>query len=327
MRSPTQVRLTSGELDAYARAAFGADAVLADCAELSGGGFAAVWRLRLTDGRTGVLKVGPPSGVRLLRYERDLIDAEVGYLRLVRERAPGVPVPEVLHHGGTWTVMTLLPGTALPALPPGADDAPVRERLGAEVARLHRVSGPRFGYPGLRVHRATWRAAFTAMVDDLLADGDDWGVPLPVSTRRVREAVARHAWALDRVERPALLHFDLWDGNVLAVTDDDGGLTLGGLVDGERYLYGDPLMDFVSPALRRRIEDEPGHPFVRGYESVAGPLRLDNAARRRLALYRLHLYLLMLVEMPSRAMTGPPSQPRRERVGRLFTEEMNVLGG
>ncbi|GIJ46475.1 phosphotransferase [Virgisporangium aliadipatigenens] len=327
MRSPTQVRLTPGQLEAYARQAFGADAVLADCAELGGGGFAAVWRLRLADGRTGVLKVGPPPGVRLLRYERDLIDAEAGYLRLVRERAQAVPTPEILYHGGNWMVTTLLPGTALPDLPPGADDAPVRHGLGAAVAHLHRVTGPRFGYPGLRVHRGAWRAAFTAMVEDLLSDGDDWGVPLPVSARRVREAVARHAWALDRVERPALLHFDLWDGNVLAVTDDGGGLALGGLVDGERYLFGDPLVDFVSPALRRRIEDEPEHPFVRGYESVAGPVRFDNAARRRLALYRLHLYLLMLVEMPSRAMVGPSSVERRERLGQLFTEEMDVLGG
>ena len=52
--------------------------------------------------------------------------------------------------------------------------------------------------------------------------------------------------------RPALLHFDLWDGNVLGGPD---GLT--GLVDGERWLFGDPLMDIVSPALRRRIEREP----------------------------------------------------------------------
>ena len=96
-----------------------------------------------------------------------------------------------------------------------------------------------------------------------------------------------------RGDPPALLHFDLWDGNVLG---GPGGLT--GLVDGERWLFGDPLMDLVSSALLRRIEREPDHPFLVGY----GPVDIDS---RRLGLYRVHLALLMLVEMPSRRMTDP----------------------
>lgn len=64
-------------------------------------------------------------------------------------------------------------------------------------------------------------------------------------------------------------------------------------------------MDLVSPLLYRRAEDRPGHPFLRGYrDAVADPLVLDEAAQRRLGLYRLHLYLLMTVEMPSRGITG-----------------------
>ena len=113
--------------------------------------------------------------------------------------------------------------------------------------------------------------------------------------------MGRHADVLDEVRRPALLHFDCWDGNVLAAPDRDGRLRLRGLVDGERFLYGDPLLDLVSPLLFRRVEDEPEHPLLRGYQAAAAePLVLDASARRRLGLYRLHLYLLMTVEMPSR---------------------------
>jgi hypothetical protein len=79
---------------------------------------------------------------------------------------------------------------------------------------------------------------------------------------------------------------------------------LAGLVDGERFLFGDPLLDFVSPALFRRIEEEPEHPFVLGYAAASGrPAAFTAGERRRLELYRLHLYLLMTVEMPSRGMT------------------------
>ena len=110
--------------------------------------------------------------------------------------------------------------------------------------------------------------------------------------------------ALAAVARPALVHFDLWDGNVLA-EETDGGWRLAGLVDGERHLYGDPLVDLVSPAIFRRIE--------------------DDAACTRLCLYRLHLYLVMLVEMPSRGMSGPHAESRGEHVARLLAEELSLL--
>jgi fructosamine-3-kinase len=189
------------------------------------------------------------------------------------------------------------------------------------------VTGPRFGYPGGRVHGSTWAEAFTAMVDELLDDGLRWAVELPAPAERIRRLVARHTGLLDQVTRPALVHFDLWDGNVLALPGPDGTARLTGLVDGERYLFGDPLVDLVAPALFHRIEEDPRHPFLIGYAGRPGPPAwLDAAARRRLALYRMHLYLLMTVEMPSRGMTGPDDRPRYDLVTRLLDEELTVLG-
>src|SRR5688500_2245261 len=175
-----------------------------------------------------------------------MIAAEARYLRIVGDHTTGVPVPEVLHHVGEWLVTTELPGTALPDLPKNIDTDGVRAGLGAAIARVHAVTGSFFGYEGQRAHASTWRGAFTAMVESLLADGEAWHVELPVPADRIRAAVDRHGPTLDTVDRPALLHFDLWDGNVLA-TVDNGVATLSGLVDGERNLYGDPLLDFSSP--------------------------------------------------------------------------------
>jgi aminoglycoside phosphotransferase (APT) family kinase protein len=311
-RSPTQRVLARADLDRYAAAALGVG--IRAATELSGGGFAAVWRLDLVDGRSVVLKLGPPPETPLLRYEADVIAAEADYFRLVAAHAPGVPVPTVLYHDGDLLVTTLLPGTAIE---PGAA-AEVRRQLGAAVAAVHAVTGDRFGYPGSRSHAGTWPDAFTAIIEDLLADAVDWDVELPVKPDAIRAAVTGHHALLSTVDRPALLHFDLWDGNVLAEGD-----RLTGLVDGERYLYGDPLLDFVSPAVLRRIEAEPEHPFVLGYHG--GPMTFDDSARRRLALYRLHLYLLMVVEMPSRGMTGPEHKRRHDLVRTLLTEEVEAL--
>lgn len=252
-----------------ARASFGPGTRVAECAELPGGGFAAVWRVRLGDGRHTVLKVAPESGVRLLRYEQDLITAEASYFHLIRRHTDEVPVPEVLFlaQSGEWLFTSYLNGTALPELPDG-DHAQVRRELGGAIA-------------------VTWK------------------VELPVDPQLIREVIEASGDALDQVQQPSLVHFDLWDGNVLAAADSAGELRLTGLVDGERFLYGDPLIDFVSPAILRQIEDEPEHPFLHGYaEAVGAPITFDAEARLRLGLYRMHLYLLMTVEMPSRGMNA-----------------------
>jgi aminoglycoside phosphotransferase (APT) family kinase protein len=329
--SPTQRRLTADDVGALVRASFGARVAVLDAAPLAGGGFAAVWRVRLDDGRDTVLKVGPPSGVHLLSYEAGLIAAEAAYFSRLRDIA--VPVPPVLHYGadpgvldGEWLFTGFLDGTPLPDLPAGTDDAGARYDAGGAIARVHRLTGDRYGYAGDRAHGATWRQAFTAIVDELLADAVTWNVTLPVPAERIREVVARHGPVLDTVERPALLHFDLWDGNLLAAAGAGGATRLTGLVDGERYLFGDWLLDLVSPCLLRRIEDEPEHPFLRGYVAETGePFVADEPVRRRLSLYRLHLYLVMLVEIPSRGMTGPFADARRGELDPLFREELAAL--
>ncbi|WP_433124362.1 phosphotransferase family protein [Micromonospora sp. CA-240977] len=334
--SPTQRLLTSDDVAYLVRASFGPHTRVRDAGPLTGGGYATVWWARLDDDRKVVLKLAPPAGTPLLRYERGLCAAEARYFRLVAEHAPQVPVPPVLWHGadpayGEWLVTALLPGRSLSELAGAGvavDDGPARYDLGVALAGLHRVTGDRFGYDDDRAGGTTWRAAFTAMLDALLADATDWNVALPVTPDRLRTLVGRHADALDEVRRPALLHFDCWDGNVLAAPDREGRLRLCGLVDGERFLYGDPLLDLVSPLLFRRVEDEPEHPLLRGYRSAAGtPLVLDASARRRLGLYRLHLYLLMTVEMPSRGMT-PSSHPQRHaRLAALLDAELDALAG
>ncbi|GIJ31182.1 phosphotransferase [Micromonospora sediminimaris] len=338
--SPTQRVLSPDDVVDFVRCSFGPDRRVADCGPLSGGGFAAVWWVRLDGDRPGagrtrpghrdvVLKVAPPPTARLLRYETDLLAAEARYFRLVAERAPQVPVPPVLHHGhdrrlGEWLVTGRLPGRALPEL--DGDDAAVRADLGAATAALHRITGDRFGYDAGRTGGATWSAAFAAIIDDLLADAADWEVTLPAPPQRFRALVARHGELLDTVRRPALLHFDCWDGNVLAALDGDGVHRMCGLVDGERFLYGDPLLDLVSPLLFRRAEDEPTHPFLRGYAEVTGgPLVLDDGARRRLALYRMHLHLLMTVEMPSRGITPDNDPGRHTLLAELLDRDLTEL--
>ncbi|MEU8171174.1 aminoglycoside phosphotransferase family protein [Micromonospora sp. NPDC049004] len=333
--SRTQRPLDHDQVQRFVAASFGADRRVVDCGPILGGGFATVWWVALDDGREVVLKVAPPPDAPLLRYEQGLAAAEARYFRLVAARAPQVPVPPLLHHGtdpdlGEWLVTGLLPGRSLREWAEGEqqlDDGPARYDFGVAIAALHRVTGDHFGYGGDRASGPTWRAAFAAMLDDLLADAADWDVRLPTSPARIRELPERYAGVLDQVRRPALLHFDGWDGNVLAEPDPAGALRLRGIVDGERFLFGDPLLDLVSPLLYRRVEDDPGHPFLRGYRAAsADPVVFDESTLRRLSLYRLHLYLLMTVEMPSRGITREDRPDRFERLADLLDQELTELG-
>lgn len=335
--SPTQRALESADVDRLVSASFGANRRVLDSGPLSGGTFASVWWVTLDDESCVILKTSPPAAVSLLSYERDLLAAEAHYYDLVRQKAPSVIVPRVLHYGsdrtvldGDWMFLNRLDGHSLAdwdSAGPHGDDAPVRRGLGMALASLHAVVGPRFGYSGGRVGAADWYSAFAGMIDELLADAQVWEVDLPVAAKQLMALVERHRELLNLVQRPALLHFDTWDGNVLAAACPDDGLRFTGLVDGERFLFGDPLMDFVSLAIFRRIEDEPRHPALQGYAEGHGKrLALDISARRRLALYRMHLYLLMIVEMPSRG-NRPTQQSSwyRHLVGHL-DEQLTELG-
>ncbi len=318
MPSPTRRALTVKDIARLVARTFGLQVGVATATDLDSG-FAAVWRLELTDGQRVVLKVSPPPEARLLRYEQGMIGAEFRYLRLLHREAPTVAVPLAVGHGrdhdAEWLFASLLPGRSLAKVGSSLDDRPVRQELGATVARINAIPGESWGYDGARSSGATWPEAFTAIVEALLADAEDFNVRLPIEPATVRALLTDHYDALANVTKPSLVHFDLWDGNVIV---DESGFT--GLVDGERHLFGDPLMDLVSPALYRRMEDEPDHPFLKGY----GPLRIDDSARRRLALYRVHLYLLMVVEMPSRGMTADTD--RRDRLTDLLLDEIANLG-
>ncbi len=307
MTSPTQRQLTDDEVKAYARQAF-PEVTVTGCKPLSGGTFAAVWRVGLSDGRDTVLKAGPSPQTPLLTYEADMIESEAAYYRLVRSHLPDAPVPTVLYGDKDFLFVTYLPGAPLSDQD---DDSRVREQTGAVLSRIHNIKGPLFGYPtSTRPQAETWSKAFQGMVDALLDDAVRWKVPLPQSAGVIRAVVNQSRAVLDEVTEPRLVHFDLWDGNVLC---QNGKLT--GLVDGERYFFGDPLFDFVSTALFQKIEDQPEHPFLRGY----GPVVLH---RRRLALYRMYLYLLMHVEVPSRGIT---EEQRIRYVAQLLDAEISWL--
>jgi aminoglycoside phosphotransferase (APT) family kinase protein len=278
---------------------------------VGGGTYNSVYRVRCADGTRVVVKLAPGREAPILRYESRIVQTEARFYDLAA-RADGVPVPRVLRcevdsdlAGGGYLVLTELPGDPWHGLRPPLDGptrAALRTELGRHVAVLHSISGPGFGYPAgsLGPLRPTWRTAFLEMVDAVLADAERFEVVLPRPAAEVRELFETQAPVLDVVSRPALVHFDLWDGNILV---DRERARIGGLIDAERAFWGDPLADFVSLALFGDLERDEA--FLTGYRAAGGDARFDAGARLRLHLYRGYLYLIMLVEAVPRGFDEP----------------------
>ncbi|MGH3415591.1 MAG: phosphotransferase family protein, partial [Actinocrinis sp.] len=93
-----------------------------------------------------------------------------------------------------------------------------RRELGAMAARLHAVTNPAglFGYPAVpELSASSWPDAFSAMMDAMLDDAVRYGAALPIPAGGLRALVARNIGVLETITGPALVHFDLWPGNVM----------------------------------------------------------------------------------------------------------------
>lgn len=283
---------------------------LARLRPLSGGTYNTVEELLLTDGRRYVLKVPPASTVPGMTYESGLLVAEAEFYREAAKA--DVPAPRVVSIG-SHLLMTACPGDPWNGSLTRAEHTELRTELGRQVARLHRMTGPGFGSPSgaLGPLAPDWRTAFTGMLDAVLDDARRYRARLP----RPADAVARTLQdaydALDEVTVPCLVHFDLWQGNIL-VDRASGAARIGGLIDGERMFWGDPLADFVSLALRGDIKKDEA--FLAGYREAGGRADFDVPARLRLALYRSYLYLIMLTESVPRAFDAAQDRRVQETV-------------
>jgi aminoglycoside phosphotransferase (APT) family kinase protein len=308
-------------------AGIGPDRVTA-VAPLDGGTFNNVSRVTLTDGQRLILKVAPD--IPTLTYEWRIMRTEALFYELA---SPDRHVPAVVHtafdpHNDATDslLMTEIPGSPWPQVDDrlGDDDRQrLRGELGRIVARLHTITGTGFGYPA-RPLAETWRTAFSGMVADLVADADRYGaVLLPRPIEEIRDLMAAREGVLDSVTTPVLVHFDLWNGNILVDFDDAGAPRIGGLIDAERAFWGDPLAEFVSLALLADINDDPA--FLTAYQDAGGPATLDATSRIRLALYRAYLYLIMLIEAEPRRFGARHRDWLQNRVAPALIAELDVL--
>ncbi len=327
--SRTKVDLSRAEIEALARAAFGARATILEVSPAREGWYNAGYALSL--GGAGpercFLKVAPPDDIPVLTYERQLMRAEAFVLQALA-KAEVASVPTTLAADFDRRIverdclfLSFIEGELFSLARAGMDEADrirIRGDIGRVCGAANRIVGAVFGYPAQpKLLAPSWRDAFEAMIAHLLADARRYAAPLePPRLDAIAAAFADASAALLDEVRPQLVHFDLWDGNVL-VRRGATGWEMSGVIDWERAFFGDPLADVVnlamtgSPAEREAVLQG----LAGGYGEALAPG--DARAERRLALYRAYLWLIMIVEAGPRGFGGSIRLPGSSAERRL----------
>lgn len=240
---------------------------VASIASVSGGSINDAWRFELGSGATVFVKSRP--GAAAAEFE-----AEAAGLRWLAEA--GAATPGVL---ATCERPALI---ALEWIEPGSLSQPGAERLGSELASMHRAGSPRFGSlpPGsddslLRIGSVELALVETQSWTELYRE--QLLVPLARMARERGSLSGTDSAAIERVcerlealagsvQAPARLHGDLWGGNVLADSDGRPRLIDPAAYGGHREIDLAMLRLFGSPSDRAFAAYDEAYPLADGHE-------------------------------------------------------------
>jgi len=223
-------------------------------APLSGGCVGEVYGVDLSDGDRVVVKVDNSAGA--------VLHKEGWMLRYLAERS-ALPVPAVLHSSPELLVMSFLPGN-------GGVDHRAENHAAELLAQLHAITAPAYGLEtdtligGLHQPNPwseSWIGFFREQRLIFMARTAHEAGRLPTrELARIETLAGQLERWLEEPPAPALIHGDVWGGNVLA---QNGRIT--GFLDPAIY-YADPEMELAFITLFHTFGDT----FFRRYDDLRG---------------------------------------------------------
>jgi fructosamine-3-kinase len=239
---------------------------LLDARPMGGGCIGEVYRVELSEGTSVVAKVD--------RAGESHLEREAYMLRYLREKSE-LPVPKVYHSSEALLLMEFMPG--------GGNVSGAHAQAAELLAALHGVSADAYGHErdtliGSLSQPNPWTESWAEFFRDqrllYLAEVASEVGRLPANLRgRVEGLAGRLGEILEEPERPALIHGDVWSGNVLAEGD-----RITAFLDPAIY-HADPEMELSYISMFGTF----GEPFFRRYAELR-PLRPGFFEERR------HLY-------------------------------------
>ncbi|MBR1929922.1 MAG: aminoglycoside phosphotransferase family protein [Lachnospiraceae bacterium] len=281
------------------QSAFGEAKVPVHIRELTDGFCNAAYDITLNDGRSAILKVAPLSDVKMMSCEVELMAAEVGAMKLAA-RSGIKGVPKVYFYddsreicNSAYFLMEKLDGVSYASVREHLSESEaawINFQTGEYLRSLHEIKGRQFGhFCRKELQRENWFDAFELLLGRIVKDGMDAHIEIGVPYEDIQDLLVKHKAYFEEVREASLLHWDSWDGNIFV---KDGKLV--GLIDWERSMWGDPLMED-----RFRFHTV-NQDFLKGYgyrDSQGDVVELSHAEQIRCKWYDVYLYLIMMFEV------------------------------
>lgn len=261
--------------------------------ELDGGFCNAVYLADFGNEEEYIIKIGAHEGITMMRYEKGLLETEVAVLRLL-EKETEVSIPKVIFFDNTKTIcnapyfiMTKIEGMPYNEIQEQlleTEHFEVHRQVGVFNHKMNQIKGTHFGiFSNEATWHTNWRACMLGLFRMMLDDGISAGSNLKhISYNALWKLINEKADVLEDVTEPSLVHWDLWEGNIFVKNK-----RLSGIIDFERALWGDVLMEHEFSSF-----GEPAEGFEEGY----GKKTYSQGELQRRSLYRLYRYLCMIIE-------------------------------
>lgn len=259
--------------------------------ELKEGYFNVAYLIILDNDEKAILKIAPQPDSKIMSYEKNIMFSEVDSLRLVKKETD-VPVPDIIYYDNSYEFcsfeyyfMSVIEGETLNVIKDSLSEEEkkaIQKEIGRYNRSINQIMGTRFGYygqPGLQ--GKNWFEAFRNMIQLAYHDANVANIQVPINEEELLSLLDRDKSYFDDVTVPALVHWDIWDGNVF-IKDKK----ISGIIDFERCIWGDPLMEVGFRSYERNAD------FFEGY----GVLSLTKEEDRRARWYDVYQFLLMILE-------------------------------
>lgn len=263
---------------------------------LGAGMYNAVYEV-LTDKKSYVIKIAPPSGIPVMTYERGIMRAELYWYRQMREKT-GIRVPEIyaqdFDHAiipADYFIMEKLEGKQFDQMDfTPQEKAASSSQLAKMAAQIHRIRNDRFGYIQNELY-TNWYQAIRTMVSNILQDAARLGKRVKRG-ERLLQSIDRYQSALEKAEC-CMVNFDIWAPNILCIRGDQG--IEYAWIDPERSFWGDRIADFVCLEMSKPLHEK--KKSLAAYNRISDhPVTATREEEVRLAVAQGYLALIQEVE-------------------------------
>ncbi|MCY3410088.1 MAG: aminoglycoside phosphotransferase family protein [Candidatus Heimdallarchaeota archaeon] len=247
-----------------------------------------------------IIKLDIPDPSHTQIYEHSCLRTEVESIEFLKNQDFDLPLPDLLGYdligdliGRGYMVTRKFRGHNLDSIKKKLRKNQL-EHIDNQIGQLHRKlhsqTHDQYGYfidhPQYPTSSSTWYSSFSKMMLNLFEDARIYDVTLPFDTQEVISLLDKSQDSFDMVEKPCYIHWDLWYGNIFVI-EKNGSWEIEGIIDFERAIWGDPLMESLFRGQKKNMN------VILGYQN---PLLEDDHARFRDAWYDLYLGTLMYIE-------------------------------